>query len=937
MARGYRYVDAVRLLGGEDPAVKALDILLGVGTLGVWDLIEAKNELVKVGNGLLGRWRDWRADKVWRSRTERLEAAHAILVVTAYLEALGRFELPDSFRSFSKDEQRAVFGMPDIPCPAPHRPFEQNVEEIAAAYRAFNGNMIGFLEGLELRLEGHEWKAVAAAFRGDELVEEARRRYTDRFRQLALDVPEFAFWAGQIDHQATRAGLSGLARLLATVASGGALPDQLDTISRLHLVALTRPVAETGDVPAGMELPTLDLAYQTPHYRVAEVKRQDDPSTEPWWAGKEVREDLAGFLAGFLTGSGATERPLVVLGQPGAGKSVLTKVLAARLSQEAFLPIRVPLREVSAGADLQQQIEQAIYRLSGERLQWPEVARAADGVLPVVFLDGFDELLQATGVRQTDYLEKVARFQQRERDAGRAVAVIVTSRTAVANRADFPEGTSVAKLEPFDGNQIARWLEVWNTANAGYFRWQKLRPLTLDVVSRQAALAEQPLLLLMLALYDADGNALHSAAELGEAELYERLMRRFVERELKKAHPPAEVGRLVERELVHLACVAFSMFNRGRQWATSAEFDEDLKALRLDRPRVEAGFATPLSSGDLAPGKFFFVHEDRATRDDEVLQTYEFLHATFGEYLIARFVASLLGEILAQEAHSVMGDVDDGRLRTLLSWATLSTRAPVISFLRDLAKPEWRPLIVRLFRGLDTREEPSYPYRPWTAGPQRRYAYYSANLVLLALVCGGKLRASELMPGYESTIREWRGYALLWRSQCAPEEWSSILDAIAVKPEMADMVLSARDDTEARSLSGLPDPFLDSRTILGVAIEAVFCYDTDQMALFQAITPFLGIMEAAGPSRGVGAPIRGLLEVLALQHDSHDRGEAYTRAIAECDRGEFTPLIKAILGDLVLTTDVDRDEIMASVSRTSQEARDVMLSVATALALLDRR
>ncbi|MEV4017113.1 hypothetical protein AB0J35_42130 [Nonomuraea angiospora] len=933
MARGYRYVDAVRLLGGQDPAVKALDTLLGVATLGIWDLIEAKNELIKVGNDLLGRWRDWRADKVWRSRTERLEAAHAILVVTAYLETLDALELPlDLGRlRFSREEQRAVFAIREIPCPAPHRPFEQNVEEIAATYRSFNSGMEGFLDGLGVRerLEEHEWEQVSAAFKHNTLTGLAVRRYTDRYRQLAVDVPEFAFWTGQVEHQATRAGLAELRRLLAMVASGATLPERLETVSRLHKVALTRPVAKTGDVPEGMELPTLDQVYQTPRYRVTEIGGQADPSAESWWAGLRVREDFAGFLAGFLTSTGATERPLVVLGQPGAGKSVLTEVLAARLSEESFLPIRVPLREVSAGADIQQQIEQAVYRLSGERLQWPDMARTAGGVLPVVFLDGFDELLQATGVRQTDYLERVARFQQRESDAGRAVAVIVTSRTAVANRADFPPGTFVAKLEPFDGGQIAHWLEVWNDANAGYFRRHGLRPLTQDVVRRQAALAEQPLLLLMLALYDADGNALHSAAELGEAELYERLMRRFVERELQKAHPRAEVGGLVERELVQLACVAFSMFNRGRQWATSAEFDRDLKALKLDRPEAGAGFAAPLSSGDLAPGKFFFVYEARATRDDEVLQTYEFLHATFGEFLIARFVASLLNELLAQEAYSVLRDVDDGLLRTLLSWATLSSRAPVLSFLKELARPEWQPLIIRLFRRLDTRDEPPYAYRPWIAGPHRRYAYYTANLTLLALVQDGGLRASELMPGYEAPVREWRGYALLWRSQCAPEEWVSLLDTIDAVPVEEDMVLELRGG--AAYLSRAVDLRLDARGLRQLTMEAYFCYDPDQIKALRAVQPFLDEVDEDRGRYG-GAPLRHLLQVLRLPPaSSRERVGSYVRAIRQWHPSDPRPLLKVLLGDLVLASLDDQDAIMAEVSETSKKTKNIMQRLARAL------
>ena len=124
-----------------------------------------------------------------------------------------------------------------------------------------------------------------------------------------------------------------------------------------------------------------------------------------------------------------------MLGQPGSGKSVLTQVLAARLPPEQFLVVRVVLREVAADADLQTQIEHAIRSATGDNLAWPDLARSAGDALPAVLLDGFDELLQATGVSQTDYLKKVAAFQAREADQGRPVAVVVNSRTAVADRA----------------------------------------------------------------------------------------------------------------------------------------------------------------------------------------------------------------------------------------------------------------------------------------------------------------------------------------------------------------------------------------------------------------------------------------------------------------------------------------------------------------------
>jgi hypothetical protein len=48
----------------------------------------------------------------------------------------------------------------------------------------------------------------------------------------------------------------------------------------------------------------------------------------------------------------------------------------------------------------------------------------------------------------------------------------------------------------------------------------------------------------------------------------------------------------------------------------------------------------PLTASETVIGRFFFVHEARTIRDNQRLRTYEFLHATFAEYLIGRQLRS---------------------------------------------------------------------------------------------------------------------------------------------------------------------------------------------------------------------------------------------------------------------------------------------------------
>ena len=387
----------------------------------------------------------------------------------------------------------------------------------------------------------------------------------------------------------------------------------------------------------------------------------------------------------------------MVLGQPGSGKSVLTKVLSARLPASQFLAMRVVLREVPADSDVQTQIEFAIRDATGESIMWPDLARSAPDTLPVILLDGFDELLQATGVSQSDYLEKIARFQEREAIQGRRVAFLITSRTTVADRARIPAGgIACIRLEPFSPDQVELWVSQWNRTNSAYFAEQMLEPLATQAVLAQPDLAEQPLLLLMLALYDADSNALQRASKnLSHAQLYERLLSQFAEREVRKERQDLDGEALkceVDLQLLRLSIAAFAMFNRGRQWSTQSELDSDLAVLLTQNENRSASgnFRVPLTPAQLVVGQFFFVHQAQAIQEGSRLSAFEFLHATFGEYLVARLVANELRHLAAIEALAVErsqhSPPDDGYLRALLSFAPLSSRATIIDYLSELVR-----------------------------------------------------------------------------------------------------------------------------------------------------------------------------------------------------------------------------------------------------------
>ena len=103
MARGLSYADAVRLLGGrEDRMVAALDRAAGglllvasaVGAGFTLSLFDPKSELARLSGDLVTGLAERLRGVSRLGRSERLAAAHAVIVLTAYFESLREARLP---------------------------------------------------------------------------------------------------------------------------------------------------------------------------------------------------------------------------------------------------------------------------------------------------------------------------------------------------------------------------------------------------------------------------------------------------------------------------------------------------------------------------------------------------------------------------------------------------------------------------------------------------------------------------------------------------------------------------------------------------------------------------------------------------------------------------------------------------------------------------
>lgn len=493
-------------------------------------------------------------------------------------------------------------------------------------------------------------------------------------------------------------------------------------------------------------------------------------------------------------------------------------------------------------------------------------------------------------------------FQERESMQRRPVVAVVTSRTVVADRVRVPDGTTIVKLDPFNDDDIADWLGRWKRVNAGAIAARVMGELTVSAARRQLDLAEQPLLLLMLALYAADPDLPALDEEMATAELYRRLLDGFAWREAAKDlgsgkdPSPNELEQRVQDHLDRLAVAALGMFNRGRQDISEEELGKDLEA--LDPQLMER--ARPADAGRQIIGEFFFVHAPEAraiagpwARSEQPQRAFEFLHATFGEYLVARRVMDEIVDVAAKAFSGRRGttEPDDDLLFALLSYQELAVRRSMLDFSREIfagLDDKVRPqvlktleVLVRTYRNRHGSDRYA-TYRPVLPDQVRQLACYSANLVALRVLlepCPSGIELAELfrVPRH-AALGEWRVTPLLWRSGLDTDGLRAMLTLLGVTGSPPRLYTNKHD------LSSIPfelslarligDEATEIRLRYGTAIydKATYYVDvaswTDMMKswLIPAIAGIGGIPEEL-PIPVEGTPDKEIAEVARLIFD----------------------------------------------------------------------
>lgn len=366
---------------------------------------------------------------------------------------------------------------------------------------------------------------------------------------------------------------------------------------------------------------------------------------------------------------------LVILGQPGGGKSTLVNYLAAQLARQRLgdanatllnwpveqtpVPVRIVLRRFAdwlamerrrgTAGDVWDYLEHMLARWgcddSFAGLRQTLIAQGG-----IVFFDGLDEIREAVA-RQAIIKGAVTDFAATEKRC----QIVITSRPyAYTEKAQWrlpADLFPVVSLAPFADEQIAAFNQAWYTRVMGPRRgWDAEQcRLRADVLSQTLfalphlhRLATSPLLLTLIAQVHGQGGTLPD----NRADLYRQTVELLLARWENRIVLDARPGQALAEEDVlwlgvptgHLRDVLAQVAYRAhkQQGERAGRRDEDGRAAEITRAELKLALVERFDSGEKAEQIMAYIQHRAGLLLAQDEHTYTFPHRTFQEYLAAR-------------------------------------------------------------------------------------------------------------------------------------------------------------------------------------------------------------------------------------------------------------------------------------------------------------
>lgn len=754
-----------------------------------WDVIKNLGEVLK------------KEEPDYVKRANNAAIAYVLIVYTAFFDAakevVSSAGIDIDFDGYAKSSitEKAWAALQDryvlsgqnllgweLKIPGPAEPIEDEDASLHQLYELMEGMLERFLVGLaKIEMLRDQYKSSLLSTL-KKLPDLAVKHYKALYMELAERFPNFAIWTRQVEHRRIEERIEGQRQATAQehdhiLKAVESLPQMMQErnveqmLQRLYSSnqqTIERALIDDFEIPLQdqMKLPTREASFVPQNFSYLRFEEGMSLNHESdWHQGTELLD----FISRAVYHQAWNKTPMLILGGPGAGKTMLSQMLSGKYFCNHYHVIVIKLRELGNDRNLYDGVENQInHRLDQIKRNgsWDQLLGAGLKIPVLVIFDGYDELLMASNEEHRMFLKRIERFQKESEKI--MVHTIVTSRVTMIGKFEVPDDAVVIRLDGFDRERIDEWTRKWNSFQQHHFRKVGLAPLQIPEKKNIMELARQPLLLLLLALYDAVGNSLQKDQDLDQARLYNKLIQRFIGREEKKNDEDFDEedgAQVIEEEMERLGVTALGMYNRSSVHIRVDQLEKDLNFLQV-KP-----YSSQIKDEVRLLRRFFFIHSiEQGKKWNPKFGAYEFLHNSFGEFLTARYMVSLLPELLN-------GSKPRKCWYAAMAYVPLYTRPNVAGMLRQWATVsqefQWEKvedwLVAEMARTLSgdavsalkeasggfIRDDDHDPKNPLV-----HTAIYACNLMCLGALIMGQVELEimeNVIPGvWEKLVRLWQ-------------------------------------------------------------------------------------------------------------------------------------------------------------------------------------
>ncbi len=269
---------------------------------------------------------------------------------------------------------------------------------------------------------------------------------------------------------------------------------------------------------------------------------------------------------------------ILLVGDPGAGKTTLCRALTRRLAEEnERIPIFLPLAGLTSGK-FEPLAAAASEFLGAEALSTPRaevllqsLAATINTGNAVLFLDGLDEVDSG---RTDDIVREITAYA----DQHRKLPILVSGRSIAFERSEFPTDYTRVRVQPLPGTRQDELLH--NLLDASLAREVRSH---IDRHPALADLAQSPLLLTLLAVVARDTSLSESKLPKTRTKLYDTvvtlLLRRGFGIHKQGVHDTQSARRLLQ-------VLSFELHTKGGEAWTPSALSDVLTTLRERNPRT---------------------------------------------------------------------------------------------------------------------------------------------------------------------------------------------------------------------------------------------------------------------------------------------------------------------------------------------------------------